>query len=112
MRTTRTLTAALILTAALAGCSDSSTDPKPTPTPAPSLSASASPTLSADEQKAACVEAIVDQATKDAGQLQSEPRPAACVGLDDTTYLEAYYDALKKVNEKGRAALSGGSTGG
>lgn len=135
MRTARTLTAALILTAALAGCSGGNSDPKPTPTPAtpkqiptstsaPATSADASahasasaapgssPAPGAGGSKNACVASIVDQAAKDPRRLQPDPRPAGCEGLEDATYLEAYYEALKKINEKGRTELGGGSTGG
>lgn len=124
MRTVRTLAAALVLAAALAGCSGSSNspDPKPTSTTAPApkptstTAPSASPALSAEEQKKACVAAVVGQVTKDPGSLRTEPRPAGCEGLEDATYLEAYYEALKKAGgkggETGGAAPSGGSTGG
>ncbi|OKK21943.1 hypothetical protein AMK16_01470 [Streptomyces sp. CB00455] len=111
MRTTRTVTAALVLAAVLAGCSSGgSTDPGPAVPP--SAPPTTSPAPKADGQKETCVRAIAGQAATDPGRLQAQPRPAGCEGLEDAAYLEAYYDALKQVKEKGRDALSGGSTGG
>ncbi|QEU82499.1 hypothetical protein CP968_33370 [Streptomyces subrutilus] len=62
----------------------------------------------------ACVAVIAGQAAEDPGRLRTEPRPAGCEGLEDATYLQAYYDALKRVTGQGGAGASpgGGSTGG
>ncbi|WP_411107600.1 hypothetical protein [Streptomyces sp. cmx-4-9] len=135
MRTVRVLAAALVLCAALAGCSGGSSDPGPEPArpsasgpasgPAPGRTsdpasdpASGSPSASgagpggapgpgADAQKKACIEAVADQAAQDPGLLRTEPRPAGCEGLEDAAYVEAYYEALRKAGEE--AAGKGGA---
>ncbi|MEV7835352.1 hypothetical protein AB0P12_32730 [Streptomyces subrutilus] len=121
MRTAvRTLLAALVVAAALSGCSGSGSDPEPRPSPprtattgtppaagtGPSTGASAS--ASASGQVEACVAAIAGQAAEDPGRLRTEPRPAGCEGLEDATYLQAYYDALKRVTGQGGAGASPG----
>ncbi|MEV8533315.1 hypothetical protein [Streptomyces sp. NPDC051211] len=127
MRTTRTLAAAALVAAALAGCSGSS-DPKPgatTPTatqstapptaqptatgPAPGATA---PSSSVAEQRARCVQAVVDQAATNPAELTADPRPPECSALSDEAYLAAYYEALAEVKKKGLDGLGGGSTGG
>ncbi|MEU3065081.1 hypothetical protein [Streptomyces subrutilus] len=117
MRTAvRTLLAALVVAAALSGCSGSGSDPEPRPSPPrtattgtpPAAGTGPSTGARASGQVEACVAAIAGQAAEDPGRLRTEPRPAGCEGLEDATYLQAYYDALKRVTGQGGAGASPG----
>lgn len=98
-RTTTALLAALLAVGGVAGCSDSSgaDDPKPTAT----VTKTATPPLSADEARAACVDAWADALLKDA-DLGMEEEPAACKGLPGDDRLDRYMEGLQKRNEINR----------
>jgi outer membrane murein-binding lipoprotein Lpp len=97
MRRTITLLAAACL--ALAGCSSSDSDgDKPAkPTPA----ASETPTLSAEEQVQACVDAVA--ADPDGAE---ENRPAECAELDSGEWLDALFDGTRQANEANRREIA------
>lgn len=101
MRTTRTTAAAVLLAAAVAGCT-SSPDPKPAPSatpPSPSPSASTL-SLSLPAHKAWCTEALVERHAGKTGPLQSDPQPVACLGLENSDFLDAYQQALIEVSRR------------
>jgi hypothetical protein len=79
----------------VAGCSDSSggDDPKPAVT----VTKTATPSLSAEEARAACVDAWADALLEDA-DLGVEDEPKACSGLPGDDRLDRYMEGLQKRN--------------
>lgn len=109
----RTAAAVAALAALLVGCT-SGADSKPAATPPPSPSPSASPTatLSVAARKAWCTGEIVAGHAGRTGPVESDPRPAVCLGLDGSDFFDAYRDALDELNRKGREALMSPSPAG
>lgn len=95
-RTTLTLLAAACL--ALAGCSSSGPNDKPTPT----VTVTKTPTLSAAEQRKACVDAWA-KAIDDGAS--ADDTPAACKSLSDSGQLDAYMEGLQERNKRARASF-------
>jgi hypothetical protein len=98
-RTTTALLAVLLAVGGVAGCSDSSgpDDPKPTAT----VTKTSTPSLSAEEARAACVDAWADALLKDA-DLGVDEEPAECEGLPEGDRLDRYMEGLQKRNEINR----------
>jgi hypothetical protein len=94
-RTTTALLAALLAVVGVAGCSDSSggDDPKPAVT----VTKTATPSLSAEEARAACVDAWADALLEDA-DLGMDAEPAECKGLPGDDRLDRYMEGLQKRN--------------
>ncbi|MFF5784200.1 hypothetical protein ACFY8P_04425 [Streptomyces sp. NPDC012693] len=102
----RLTTAAVVaLFLALVGCSSQqSSSPSPAPT-----TTTAAPTLSAAEQRQACVDAWA--ATLGARpadfnpETDTDPTPAACNGIPESDSLDAYMDGLMQHNRAGQDEL-------
>jgi hypothetical protein len=100
MRHTVTAVVCLLLAGTLAGCSSSSDDPKPTAT----KTVTATPSLSAAEQKQACVDAWHSLMTADGYDPDAEPpTPAQCGGLPGQA--DMYMEALRARNAENRARV-------
>jgi len=100
----RTTAIAVLTTAALAlaGCSASAgDDPKPTAT----VTATKAPTLSAAEQRTACVDAwaALLQANSDA---PSDQAPTACDDVPESDRLAAYVEGMQQRNQANRDTLT------
>lgn len=103
----RTIAAAvLLLAAAVAGCSGSTSDDKPTKTPT-SQSASPTPTVDPAEARSACVDAIAKAIAEDNDPEDSGTRPAECRDVPDGDWLDVYMDGLQLHNKRNRDALGG-----
>ncbi|MEV8354635.1 hypothetical protein ACFVTT_38605 [Streptomyces niveus] len=98
MRTTHAaaITAALLL--ALTGCSGDSE-----PTPAKTVTVTKTPELSAEEARAACVDAWADTISSRPADWDPEtgddPEPAACAGLPEDDWTDRYMDGLHQSNK-------------
>ncbi|HEY9374918.1 hypothetical protein [Streptomyces sp.] len=93
----RPIAAAALLLTALTACSGPGDDPKPAPT----VTVTASPSLSREEAVKGCVDAVVERALAETGEVPSEPRPAGCESLTESEYLDAYMDGLSEANRRG-----------
>lgn len=101
MRTRTTgLAIVVVLLASLAGCSSDDPDPAPTATVTATAAPSATPSLSKQEIAQQCADAVAERAKESTGEVQMDPPPAPCESLSDSEYLEAYYDALSKLNQR------------
>ncbi|WP_329114475.1 hypothetical protein [Streptomyces sp. NBC_01353] len=80
--------------------------------PAVTVTVTVTPTLSAAEQRQACVEAWADVigARPDDfdSETDSDPKPAECEAVPEDDYLDAYMDGLMLSNKRGRAAFGSG----
>ncbi|MEU0716825.1 hypothetical protein ABZ498_06540 [Streptomyces lavendulocolor] len=98
MRTQSILAAAGLLLA-VTGCS---AEPEPAKPPtSPAVTASPTPTVDTAQQLALCVDAIAALEPDADGSLPMDPRPSECAALDDSAYLDAYYDGLAQANQQG-----------
>jgi hypothetical protein len=93
-RTTTALLAVLLTVGGVAGCSDSGGDD---PKPAVTVTKTATPSLSAEEARAACVDAWADALLEDA-DLGVDDEPKACAGLPGDDRLDRYMEGLQKRN--------------
>jgi ABC-type glycerol-3-phosphate transport system substrate-binding protein len=109
----RTHTITVVLAAALltlTACSATSeSDGKPSPTVTATVTAT--PTLSAAEQRQACVEAWADTiAARPDGfnpDTDSDTKPAECESIAEGDSLDVYMDGLMLSNQRAREALGG-----
>jgi hypothetical protein len=106
----RTTTAAILAAATLLlGLTGCSSDAKPAPTK--TVTVTPTPALSKaeiTEQCAAAVAVVIDQRPEDFDpELDEDPHPAECDGLDDSEYLDAYMDGLHRSSEAARERLLG-----
>ena len=96
---TRTTAAALLLAAALVGCSSGEGDEKPAQ---PTATVTKSPTLSAEEARAACVDAwaaTIGARPDDFNpETDSDPEPDACKGLPEDEWTDRYMEGLAQSN--------------
>jgi hypothetical protein len=110
MRTRTTAATIALLLAALTGCSSGSSSDKPA-APAPTVTVTATPTLSAAEQRQACVEAWADSISARPGdfdpETDSDTKPPECETIPDADYLDVYMDGLMLSNKRNREALGG-----
>lgn len=99
---TAALAAALLL--GLAACGTTATPDQPAAT-----ATTATPTLSADEQRKACVDAIAATISARPSDFNpdtdSDPKPDACATIPEDDYLDAYMDGLQQSNKAGQDAL-------
>lgn len=104
MRTIPTAAFAAALLLALTGCSSDSK-----PAPAKTVTVTKTPALSAEEARAACVDAWADTISARPSDWDSEtgddPEPAACAGLPEDDYLDMYYDGLQQSNKAAQDRL-------
>jgi len=94
--------AAMLLLAALTACSGGGdTEPVKTAT----VTATKTPTLSAEEARAACVDAWADSigARPDDfdPETDSDPEPAECAGLPEGEWMDRYMEGLSISNQRG-----------
>lgn len=94
---TRTAITAVLLTAALAGCSSGDAEPKETVT----ATTTVSPSPDKAQVTQACVEATTERAKAAAGEVPFDPTPAPCAPLSDSEYLDAYMDGISEANRSG-----------
>lgn len=96
---TRTAATALLLIAALAGCSSGAGDDKPAPA---TKTVTATPKLSAEEARAECVEAwaatIGARPDDFNAETDSDPEPDACKGLPEDDWTDRYMEGLAQSN--------------
>jgi hypothetical protein len=96
MRTRTATVTAVLLAAALAGCS-SGGDAEPAKT----VTTTASPKLSKEEVTRQCVDALTERAMESEGEVPFDPTPAPCAPLGDSEYLDAYMDGISEANRAG-----------
>lgn len=91
------VSAALLL--ALTSCSSDSE-----PTPAKTVTVTKTPELSAEEARAACVDAWADTLDSRPADFDPEtdedPVPAACAGLPEDGYTDRYMEGLHQSNQE------------
>lgn len=94
--------------AVLAGCSSGSDDDKE-PAKTATATVTATPELSAEEQRAACVDAwatvIGDRPANWDPETGEDPEPAECAGLPQDDYTDRYFEGLQQANKAGRDEL-------
>ncbi|MEU3426607.1 hypothetical protein [Streptomyces gardneri] len=105
--TTAALTAGLLLALTACGTAD---NPPATPASKPGAeAATSSPTLSATEQRKACVDAwaatIGARPTDFNPETDSDPTPDACATIPESDSLDAYMDGLQQRNKAGQDEL-------
>ncbi|MGW9437949.1 hypothetical protein [Streptomyces sp. NPDC055607] len=100
---TRHITAALaaVLLLGLTACGTATEEPEQ-----PAVTTvTGTPTLSADEQRKACVDAIAATIRARPNDFNpdtdSDPKPDACATIPESDYLDAYMDGLKQSNQAG-----------
>ncbi|QIP87646.1 hypothetical protein GLX30_30510 [Streptomyces sp. Tu 2975] len=91
----------MLLAAALVGCSGGGGDGKP---PQPTVTVTKSPSLSAEEARAACVDAwaatIGARPDDFNAETDSDPEPDACKGLPEDEWTDRYMEGLMKSNQE------------
>jgi hypothetical protein len=101
---TRTTILALLLTAGLAGCSSGGGEAEPKETVTATVTES--PKLSAEEARAACVEAwaaTIGARPDDFNpETDSDPEPEACKGLPEDEWTDRYMEGLQQSNQENR----------
>lgn len=105
MRTTTAAIGAVLLLAALTACS-SSDGREPAKVTA---TVTKTPELSAEEARAACVEAWADTISARPSdwdsEVDSDPEPEACKGLPEGDYTDRYFEGLQQSNKEARDKL-------
>lgn len=96
------VSAALLLV--LTGCSSAGE-----PAPAKTVTVTKTPEMSAEEKRAACVDAWADTISARPAdwdpEVDNDPEPAQCTGLPEDEWLDMYWDGLAQSNEAGRQEL-------
>jgi Flp pilus assembly protein TadD len=101
------LPAALLL--ALTACGTADNPPAAPSDKGGAEASTAPPTLSAAQQRKACVDAwaatIGARPTDFNSETDTDPTPDACAGLPESDSLDAYMDGLQQSNKAGQDAL-------
>lgn len=107
---TRIISAGLLAAACLTLTGCSSGDARK-PSPTVTATVTETPTLSAGEQRQACVEAWADtigaRPSDFNAETDSDPKPTACEAIPEDESLDVYMDGLELSNQRALEALGG-----